>query len=262
MFALTFVLFITLAMRGSVVLYYFRYYVGNEGLFSAFNVLGTLATIVGDLLFSKGLAMRYGKRNVFIAGLLGTTVFTLAFLPLPPSAVDVDVRHRDPAAVRLRVHDSAAVGDDGRRRRLLRVEEPPARDRRSCSRRVVFALKAGLGFGGAITGYVLAYYGYVPNVAQSRAALDAIRYTMSVFPAIGFALLRRVPAVLRHRQGGGDSDHRRAQGAPEAACGARARAGVTVEARTCVLQDCRSSRWRRRRRVARHVGQRRRRSSR
>ena len=32
---------------------------------------------------------------------------------------------------------------------------------------IVFALKAGLGFGGAITGYVLSLYGYVPNVAQT-----------------------------------------------------------------------------------------------
>jgi Na+/melibiose symporter-like transporter len=53
---------------------------------------------------------------------------------------------------------------------------------------IVFALKAGLGFGGAITGYVLAFYGYLPNVEQPAAALDGIRYAMSVFPAIGFAI--------------------------------------------------------------------------
>ena len=53
---------------------------------------------------------------------------------------------------------------------------------------IVFALKAGLGFGGAITGYVLSLYGYVPNVAQGAAALDGIRLTMSVFPAITFAI--------------------------------------------------------------------------
>jgi Na+/melibiose symporter-like transporter len=53
---------------------------------------------------------------------------------------------------------------------------------------IVFALKAGLGFGGAITGYVLALYGYQPNVAQGAAALDGIRYTMSVFPALSFAV--------------------------------------------------------------------------
>jgi len=53
---------------------------------------------------------------------------------------------------------------------------------------IVFALKAGLGFGGAITGYVLTLYGYVPNVAQAPAALEGIRLTMSIFPAITFAI--------------------------------------------------------------------------
>jgi GPH family glycoside/pentoside/hexuronide:cation symporter len=53
---------------------------------------------------------------------------------------------------------------------------------------IVFALKAGLGFGGAITGYVLAHYGYLPNVDQTARALAGIRYTMSVFPAITFAI--------------------------------------------------------------------------
>jgi Na+/melibiose symporter-like transporter len=53
---------------------------------------------------------------------------------------------------------------------------------------IVFALKAGLGFGGAITGHLLDAYGYQPNMAQSAAVLDAIRYTMSVLPALGFGL--------------------------------------------------------------------------
>ena len=87
MFALTFVLFITLAMRGSVVLYYFKYYVGREGLFSLFNVLGTTATIAG-IFFSKA-AGRCATASATCSsrGLAGTTVFTLAFLVLPPSAV-------------------------------------------------------------------------------------------------------------------------------------------------------------------------------
>ena len=75
MFFVTLILFITLAMRGSVVLYYFTYYVGNQNLFSLFNVLGTSATILG-IFFSKGLALRFGKRNVFIGGLAGTALFS------------------------------------------------------------------------------------------------------------------------------------------------------------------------------------------
>jgi Na+/melibiose symporter-like transporter len=53
---------------------------------------------------------------------------------------------------------------------------------------IVFGLKAGLGFGGAIGAYVLAGYGYVPNVAQSARALDGIRMSASLFPALGFLL--------------------------------------------------------------------------
>ena len=70
MFALTTILFITLALRGGVMVYYFKYYVGREDLFSLFNVIGTGATIIGVLL-SKPLAERFGKRRLFIVGLLG-----------------------------------------------------------------------------------------------------------------------------------------------------------------------------------------------
>jgi Na+/melibiose symporter-like transporter len=53
---------------------------------------------------------------------------------------------------------------------------------------IVFALKAGLGFGGAIGGWLLSVYGYVPNVAQTEHALQGIRLTASVFPAATFLI--------------------------------------------------------------------------
>jgi Na+/melibiose symporter-like transporter len=53
---------------------------------------------------------------------------------------------------------------------------------------IVFGLKAGLGFGGAIGGWVLATYGYVPNVAQTERALQGIKLTVSVFPAATFLI--------------------------------------------------------------------------
>ena len=51
---------------------------------------------------------------------------------------------------------------------------------------IVFALKAGLGLGGAICGWFLAAYGYAPNAVQSEHALFGIRMTASVFPAVTF----------------------------------------------------------------------------
>ncbi len=189
MFVLTLILFITLAMRGSVVFYYFRYYVSTENyerLFSLFNVFGTAATIAG-ILFSKGLAMKFGKRNVFIGGLAGTTLFTALFVFLPPTAVAMMF-----AAEMLRqfvygftipllwamMADVADYSEWKNKRRATGIVFSA----------IVFALKAGLGFGGAITGYVLALYGYVPNAAQTAEALNGIVMTMSVFPAITFGL--------------------------------------------------------------------------
>ncbi len=53
---------------------------------------------------------------------------------------------------------------------------------------IVFALKAGLGLGGAICGWLLSMYGYVPNTVQSEEALLGIRMTASIYPAITFLI--------------------------------------------------------------------------
>jgi sugar (glycoside-pentoside-hexuronide) transporter len=186
MFILTVILFITLAMRGSVVLYYFKYYVGQEDLFSWFNVFGTVSTIIG-IFFSKRLSMRYGKRNVFIGGLSVTTLFTALFVFLPPAAIQLIF-----ATEMLRqfaygftipllwamMADVADYSEWKNRRRATAIVFSA----------IVFGLKAGLGFGGAITGYILSMYGYVPNVLQNAETLNGIRLTMSIFPAITFGI--------------------------------------------------------------------------
>ena len=186
MFVLTIVLFVTLALRGGNVLFYFKYYVGRENLFSLFNVLGTGATIVG-VIFSKPLAMRYGKRNLFIGGLAFTVVFTAAFAVLPPAAVATMIglemarQFAYGFTIPLLWAMMADVADYAEwkfKRRATGVVFSA----------IVFGLKAGLGVGGALGGYILAGYGYVPNVAQTPEALNGIRLMMSVLPAIGFAI--------------------------------------------------------------------------
>jgi Na+/melibiose symporter-like transporter len=81
-FSLTIFVFITLSMRGGVMLYYFKYYVNREDLFSVFNVCGLAATIAG-VVGSAPLARRYGKRDGFIVGLALTVVFTALFGVFP-----------------------------------------------------------------------------------------------------------------------------------------------------------------------------------
>ena len=53
---------------------------------------------------------------------------------------------------------------------------------------ILFALKAGLSLGGALSAWIIAAYGYVPNVAQTGHALLGIRLGSSVYAAIPFVL--------------------------------------------------------------------------
>jgi GPH family glycoside/pentoside/hexuronide:cation symporter len=186
MFVLTIVLFVTLALRGGTVLYYWKYYVGRENLFSLFNVLGTGATIVG-VIFSKPLAVRYGKRNLFIGGLAFTVLFTAGFVVLPPGAIEVMIGMEmlrqfaygfTIPLLWAMMADVADFSEWKNHRRATGVVFSA----------IVFGLKAGLGVGGALGGYILAGYGYVPNAAQTPQALEGIRLMMSLFPALGFAL--------------------------------------------------------------------------
>jgi GPH family glycoside/pentoside/hexuronide:cation symporter len=186
MFALTIVLFITLSLRGGVMVYYFKYFVRREDLFSLFNLVGTGFTIVGVVL-SKPLAVRMGKRKLFIIGLSFTVLFTALFVFLPATAVPVIIvmeglrQFAYGFTIPLLWAMMADVADysewmNGRRATAIVFSA------------IIFGLKAGLGFGGAIGAYLLTLYGYVPNAVQTEHALDGIRYTASIFPAAAFFL--------------------------------------------------------------------------
>jgi sugar (glycoside-pentoside-hexuronide) transporter len=185
-FALTIFVFITLSMRGGVMVYYFKYFVQREDLFSVFNVCGLAATIIG-VVGSTPLAKRFGKRDVFIVGLAGTIVFTAAFVFVARTALvamfAIEMLRQFAYGFTIpllwaMMADVADYSEWKNRRRATAIVFSG----------IVFALKAGLGFGGAIGGWLLSVYGYVPNVAQTEHALEGIRYTASIFPAATFLI--------------------------------------------------------------------------
>ena len=186
MFFLTLVLFITLALRNGVMVYYFKYHVGRENLLSPFLVSGLAATLVGIVL-ARPVATRFGKRNVFIAGLIGTAIFTAVFTALPGDAIvlifagEIVRQLAYGFTIPLLWAMMADVADfsewtTGRRATGMVFAA------------IVFALKAGLGVGGALGGWILAAYGYVPNVAQSPEALLGIRLSAGLYPGITFVV--------------------------------------------------------------------------
>jgi glycoside/pentoside/hexuronide:cation symporter, GPH family len=185
LFVLTVLVLVSYTIRAGVMVYYFKYYVGREDLFSIFNVCGLAACVTGIVL-SKPLSLRYGKREVYGVGLFLTVVFQSLFIALPPTpgpAIAFEALRQlcYGCTIPLMWTMMADVADysewkTGRRATGMVYSG------------VVFGLKFGLGVGGAVAGWVLALYGYVPNAAQSAHALTGIRMTASVFGAIPFFL--------------------------------------------------------------------------
>jgi GPH family glycoside/pentoside/hexuronide:cation symporter len=186
LFLLTIFIFVNLSMRGAITLYYFRYYLGREELFGLFNAVG-LSVAVGGILLSKPLSMRFGKRNTFVVCLLLTALFLFLFVFVPPDAIwaifllQVLLQLSYGPTIPLLWAMMADVADysewkTGRRATGMTFSAAS------------FGSKAGLGLGGAASGWLLAQYGYVPNVEQTDSTLQGILWMMSVYPAAAFLI--------------------------------------------------------------------------
>src|SRR4030043_458946 len=181
---LTIFIFIYLSLRGAMTPYYFKYYVGREDLLGKFNMLGMIVTL-GCILLAKPLAIRFGKRNIFLVCLFLTAVFASAYVFIPRDAIAIMFILQvlvsgcyAPTIPMLwaMIADVADYGEwkTGRRATGMAFSA------------TTFGLKMGLSLGGALTGWLLSYYKYVPNQEQTEFALKGIRWMMSIFPAIPF----------------------------------------------------------------------------
>jgi GPH family glycoside/pentoside/hexuronide:cation symporter len=184
LFLVTLFYFTAISIRGSVMLPFFKYCAANEGLFSWFNGFGLTALLIG-VAVSNSLAVRLGKRNLFIISMLLTAIFNVLLLFLPPTATvpifaaEIVRQFAYGWSCPLLWAMMADVADYGewktRRRATATVTSA-----------VVFALWAGLALGGAIAGWLFASYGYVPNTGQTDRALMGIRMTASVYAGLAF----------------------------------------------------------------------------
>ncbi len=227
MFVLTLLVFTMLVVRGSSSNYLFAYYLdqnqlreflGRLGLtgaggggfwqsaldslglivkpdasnaaavgLSLFFVVGSLVQIVG-IMVSKPLADRFGKKAVFITGVSVTGTATLAVFLVGPTSIGLLFWLGILWAVGwgptvpllwLMVADAADYSEWKNSRRATGFMFAGN----------LFALKAGLSLGGALSAWVINAYGYVPNVQQTAYALLGIRLAASVYPAIALGIV-------------------------------------------------------------------------
>jgi GPH family glycoside/pentoside/hexuronide:cation symporter len=219
----TVLVFITLALKGGTYIYYFQYYVDQAALaqflddigfnafigglnsvlsgiglgefhwpddpvasgFGIFNGGGIIFMIVG-IGFSKALADRFGKRNVYSASLFVSALFLLVFVAYPPDAIGLifisQVLHGFFYGISIpllwaMIADVADYSEWKNNRRATAI----------IFSAMILGLKFGLAVGGALVAKLLDIYGYVRDVPQQAPeVVTGVKLAISVYASIPF----------------------------------------------------------------------------
>ena len=183
------------SIRDGAAIYYFKYYLHTQAAFSisALNltigwsslyfVLGQAANILGVIL-AKPISDRIGKKNTFFAAMLSATIFSFMVYGLSPDSVSL--------VMALQCCISASAGFVFPLLWSMYADTADYSEWRSGRRAtgLVFSAssmsqKFGWTLGGAFAGWLLGYYGFQANVAQSDSTRTGIRMMVSIYPAIG-----------------------------------------------------------------------------
>jgi sugar (glycoside-pentoside-hexuronide) transporter len=206
MLILTVFIFITLSLKGGSYIYYFENYlnearlasflerIGFNGVidaptngFSLFNAGGIIFMIVG-IIFSKKLADRFGKRDVFGISLFLSALCVLAFVFYSPESIALvfvtQILHGFFYGLTIpllwaMIADVADYSEWKNNRRATAI----------IFSAMIFGLKAGLSIGGSLVAGILGGYGYDESLAvQAPEVINGIKLLVSVFPTITFMI--------------------------------------------------------------------------
>ena len=220
---ITILVFVTLALKGGTYVYYFQYYLDDAAMaaflqdigfnrfiaglnatltgigltgfqwpedattsaFSLFNAGGIIFMVVG-IGFSKKLADRFGKRDVYGVFLFISTLFMLAFYLFPPDRIGLvfvaQILHGFFYGITIpllwaMVADVADYSEWKNNRRATAI----------IFSAILCGLKLGLAVGGALVAGILARYGYdASQTVQSAATVDGIRLSVSLYCSAPF----------------------------------------------------------------------------
>ena len=189
LFASAIVTLMNIAVRNGSLLYYFKYYVGDDGtaLFWIFDATAVflslgLVSMIGGIVLTKTLAEHFEKRMLMIVLTLLNAACMAAFFYIPADqywlmvvvhCLGSFVIGPTPALVWSMYADCADYGEWKSGRRITALVFST----------VLFAQKLGLAVGAGILSLVLSIFGFIANEAQSETSLMAIRSMFSLAPA-------------------------------------------------------------------------------
>lgn len=178
------------AVRNGSLLYYFKYYIGDDGtqiflIFdktAVFMSLGLIA-MIGGIAMTKTLSDYFEKRSLLITLTILNSIAMAAFYITPPdqywlmvtvNCIGALVIGPTPALVWAMYADTADYGEwkTGRRTTALIFSS------------LQFAQKMGLAVGAGLAGIILGLFGFVANEVQTETSLAGIRFMFSIMPAL------------------------------------------------------------------------------
>ena len=174
------------SIRIGAIMYYFKYYVQNELIVSAFLLSGTLATIA-SISLTEWFSKKIGKKKVFIYSQILTAIFTALFFFLGTSDIVlmfilnilISFASGPPAPIVFSMYtDCASYSEWKNKRRATGLVMSAS----------TMAQKLGWTIGGALAGWLLAMYGFKANITQSTHTVKGIILMMSLIPAAGSLL--------------------------------------------------------------------------
>jgi GPH family glycoside/pentoside/hexuronide:cation symporter len=180
-------------VRSGSIMYYFKYYIGNEDQGPLFMITGTVAVIAG-VACTQFLSRRFGKKRLYIFVMGVTTVLTCLFYFVPKEQITlifilniVTMLIMAPQAplIWAMYADTADYSEWKNERRATGLVFSAA----------TFAQKFGIALGGGAAGWLLALFGFVANAQQSPETLQGMRMMMSLIPAVG-AIIATVAALF------------------------------------------------------------------
>jgi len=221
MLFVTILMFVTLALKGGSYVFYFNNYVDESALtafispitntllsaginffgsdpvsagFGLFNAGGIIFMLVG-IGFSKRLADKYGKRDVFSSALFVSTLFILAFILFQKQSVELmfasQILHGFFYGITIpilwaMIADVADFSEWKNNRRATAI----------IFSAMMVGLKAGLAIGGALVAWILGLYGYINKdtvssgqvIIQPESVAQGSRMLVSVYASIPFLL--------------------------------------------------------------------------
>ncbi len=186
------------SIRDGAAVYYFKYYVQDTGFvklpfLSASLTLTTLYLVLGQAFNIAGiivvtpLSNKYGKKITYLGAMALATVFSIAFFFLHSESIGMIlilqclISMCAGSIFPLLWSMYADIADysewkTGRRATGLIFSSSS------------MSQKFGWTLGGALTGWLLGYYGFQANMVQSMDVQTGIRLMLSIFPAIGTIL--------------------------------------------------------------------------